>query len=349
LKDLRDITPGDAEQFSQWLKTQALSPATIAKRLSFARTFFHVARKHKLITENPFSEVKIPTADVTVRQFYISQEATASMLEVASPNWRAIIALCRFGGLRCPSELLSLEWKHVNFATGELTVVSPKTERYAGKGSRVVPITPELRKHLLAACGDPEKDATYVVTGKYREKANGPKGWKGCNLMKPMTNILKKAGLKRWPKLFHNLRSSCETDLIDGGHPPQAVAKWMGHDVKISMKHYAQTTDEHFRKAVGNAESNAQATQNPTQQIPATNGKEKPDETLTLVIVGFTAEPCQDMPTAAQISSGEGGIRTRGTVLPVRFFSKEVLSTTQPPLRLFQFSNVPKPSQVRPG
>ena len=32
-------------------------------------------------------------------------------------------------------------------------------------------------------------------------------------------------------------------------------------------------------------------------------------------------------------SSGEGGIRTRGTVLPVRRFSKAVLSTTQPPLR----------------
>src|SRR5262245_56472869 len=31
--------------------------------------------------------------------------------------------------------------------------------------------------------------------------------------------------------------------------------------------------------------------------------------------------------------SGEGGIRTRGTVLPVRRFSKPVLSTTQPPLR----------------
>jgi len=313
-KDLRDITQGDAERFSQWLKTQPLSPATIAKRLSFARTFFHTAKKHKLITENPFSEVKIPTVDVTVRQYYISRQATASMLEVASPNWRTIIALCRFGGLRCPSETLPLEWKHVNFATGELTVVSPKTERYAGKGSRVVPITPDLRKHLLAACGDPERDANYVVSGNYREKANGPTGWKGCNLVKPMTNILKKAGLKRWPKLFHNLRSSCETDLIDNGHPPQAVAKWLGHDVKIAMKHYAQVTDEHFRKAIGNAESDARTTLNPAQQIPATNGKEKTEETQSLDVVGFTAEPCRDVPYTAQVFSGEGGIRTLVTV-----------------------------------
>src|SRR5262245_47253789 len=32
--------------------------------------------------------------------------------------------------------------------------------------------------------------------------------------------------------------------------------------------------------------------------------------------------------------SGEGGIRTRGAVLPARRFSKAVLSTTQPPLRI---------------
>jgi hypothetical protein len=31
--------------------------------------------------------------------------------------------------------------------------------------------------------------------------------------------------------------------------------------------------------------------------------------------------------------NGEGGIRTRGKVLPLRRFSKAVLSTTQPPLQ----------------
>lgn len=37
---------------------------------------------------------------------------------------------------------------------------------------------------------------------------------------------------------------------------------------------------------------------------------------------------------------GEEGIRTLGTVLPVRGFSKAVLSTTQPPLRQTNLSTV---------
>ncbi len=105
-----------------------LAPATVAKRLSFARTFLHVARKHKLIDENPFAEVKIPTANVSVRQRFIDRDAIQKLLGAANPTWRTIVALARFGGLRCPSEVLSLEWRHVDWERARLTVPSPKTD-----------------------------------------------------------------------------------------------------------------------------------------------------------------------------------------------------------------------------
>ena len=48
------------------------------------------------------------------------------------------------------------------------------------------------------------------------------------------------------------------------------------------------------------------------------------------------AEMLKRLPIAAHGNqlNGEGGIRTRGKVLPLRRFSKAVLSTTQPPLRV---------------
>jgi integrase len=98
-KPLRSINTGDGDQFKAWLLTQNLAAATVAKRLSFARTFFHVARKHKLIDENPFSEVKIPTANVSARQRFIDRDMVQKLLDAASPTWRTIIALGRFGGL----------------------------------------------------------------------------------------------------------------------------------------------------------------------------------------------------------------------------------------------------------
>jgi integrase len=45
---------------------------------------------------------------------------------------------------RCPSELLSLEWRHVDWERNRITVPSPKTDRYDVEGSRTIPLFPEL-------------------------------------------------------------------------------------------------------------------------------------------------------------------------------------------------------------
>ena len=277
-KPLRDITAGDAERFAQWLRTQKLAAATVAKRLAFARTFFHVARKHKLIAENPFSEVKAPTADVSARQRFIDRETIQRLLNIANPTWRTIIALVRFDGLRCPSEVLSLEWRHVDWERGRLTIPSPKTERYGGKGSREVPLFPELRLALTEAHELAEPTDSYVVGGAtgrtYRAAATRHAGhWRNSNLRTSFEKLVRRAGLEPWPRLFHNLRSSCETELL-GRFPLHVVAQWMGHDAKISVKHYAQTTDEHFRQAVeADAKSGALVAQNAAQPAQASDAQ----------------------------------------------------------------------------
>src|SRR6516164_3324360 len=273
-KPLRHITTGDCDQFKAWLLTQDLALATVAKRLSFARTFLHVARKHKLIEENPFSEVKIPTANVSARQRFIDRDAVQKLLDVANPTWRIIIALARFGGLRCPSEVLSLEWRHVDWERNRITVVSPKTDRYNGKESRTIPLFAELRPFLEEAFDLAEPGQTHVVGGEHLAKAQGPNGWRNCNLRTTFAKLVKRAGLKPWPRLFHNLRSSRETELLES-FPVHVVALWMGHDAKVSLKHYAQTTEDHFDRAASGAKTGAPEAQNAAQHPAAGNRRER--------------------------------------------------------------------------
>lgn len=330
-KPLRHITTGDCDQFKAWLLTQELAAATIAKRLSFARTFLHVARKHKLIEENPFSEVKIPTANVSLRQRFIVRESVRKLLEAATPTWRIIIALARFGGLRCPSEVLSLEWRHIDWEQNRISVPSPKTDRYDGKGSRTIPLFTDLKPYLQDAFELAESGQTHVVSGNHLAKAQGPKGWRNCNLRTTFEKLVKRVGLEPWPRLFHNLRSSRETELLES-FPVHVVAQWMGHDAKVSLKHYAQTTEDHFDRAAGGAESGARASQNPAQQVPA-GKRDEPQEQSELTEREPVYASSREIPRrAARPKNGEGGIRTRGGVLPPRRFSKAVLSTTQPPL-----------------
>lgn len=308
-KPLRSITTGDCDQFKAWLLTQKLAAATVAKRLAFARTFLHVARKHRLIDANPFCEVKIPTANVSARQRFIDRDAVQKLLDMANPTWRTIIALARFGGLRCPSEVLSLEWRHVDWDRGRLTVPSPKTDRYDGKASRTIPLFPELRAHLTEAFELAESGQTHVIGGNHLAKATGPNGWKNCNLRTTFEKLVKRAGLEPWPRLFHNLRSSRETELLEE-FPVHVVALWMGHDAKVSLKHYAQTTEEHFDRAASGAKSGSQRAQNAAQRVPVASRAESNEDGANGDGVAVCATPRDSSRDTEHSSSGEGGIRS---------------------------------------
>lgn len=313
-KPLRSVTPGDCDQFKAWLLTQTLAVATVAKRLAFARTFFHVAHKHKLIDENPFAEVKIPTANVSARQRFIDRGTFEKLIAAADPTWRTIIALARLGGLRCPSEVLSLEWRHVDWERGRVTVPSPKTDRYDGKGSRMIPLFADLRHFLEEAFELAQPGQTHVIGGNHLAKAQGPNGWRNCNLRTSFEKLVKRAGLTTWPRLFHNLRSSRETELLEE-FPVHVVAMWMGHDAKVSLKHYAQTTEDHFERAAGGAKSGAREAQKRAQQTAAgSRGKWKasPEDEEAVI-----ASPCDSSRDNVQVYNGGEGIRTLGWDRPI--------------------------------
>ncbi len=230
-----------------------LADSTIAKRLQRTRQMFAAMRRRKLINENPFSEVSHSEGDVTAKQRFIGREETSKLIEVA-PNWdwRSIIALARYGGLRCPSEVLSVRWVDVDWEKSRLRVISPKTEYRAGKGCRTIPLFPELRPFLEEAWDMAADGQEYVIPEEYRKAALGPDGWKNCNLRTQFLRIVDRAGLDPWPKPFQNLRSSRETELAKD-YPIHVAAAWLGNSPKVALKHYLQVTESDFAKAVQEA------------------------------------------------------------------------------------------------
>jgi len=70
------------------------------------------------------------------------------------------------------------------------------------------------------------------------------------NLRTQFNRILRRAGVRAWERLFHNLRASRETELTSE-HPLHVVCSWIGNSAIIAAKHYLQVTDDHFAKATG--------------------------------------------------------------------------------------------------
>ena len=127
-----------------------------------------------------------------------------------------------------------------------MVVHSPKTEGYEGKETRIVPLFPELKQYLDEAWAIEAGESKFVIT-RYRTDTQ--------NLRTTFLKIIERAGLKPWPKLFQNMRASRQTELEET-FPSHVVCRWMGNSVMVAQKHYLQTTEAHYEKAV----------QNPVQQ-----------------------------------------------------------------------------------
>jgi len=258
-KPLRDITPGDADQWRLSLLGQGLSEKTVRRRTGIAKQFFTAAMRKDLISTNPFAGLKVAVQANPKLMYFVSRKEAEKVLNACpDAQWRLLFALSRFGGLRCPSEHLALRWSHVNWEHNRLHVPSPKTEHHPGGEVRVIPLFPELMPHLQEVFDEAEEGTEFVIT-RYRDR--------NSNLRTQLQRIIERAGLKPWPKLFQNLRSTRETELAED-YPLHVVCAWIGNSQLVAAKHYLQITDEHFDRAAGKP-VNAAATQSEGHQSAA--------------------------------------------------------------------------------
>lgn len=101
------------------------------------------------MADNPFHTVKRGSDRDPKRFHFVSIEKYQRLLEgCTNAKQRLIIALARFGGLRCPSDLCELRWSEIHWQEKWFWVHSSKTKRYEDKKSRQVPLFQELELHF---------------------------------------------------------------------------------------------------------------------------------------------------------------------------------------------------------
>ncbi len=251
---LEEITAGDADAWIIWLKGR-YADGTAGRTVNRAKQFFRAAVRREIIGKNPFADAKAPSQVNESRKFFVSLDAAYKVLDACpDAEWRLLFALSRFGGLRCPSEHLALKWADMDWERGRFRVDSPKT------GVRWVPLFGELRPYLEEAFELAAEGSVFVIN-RYRND--------NANLRTQLKRIMRRAGLEPWPKLFHNLRATRETELAEV-HPIHVVCSWIGHAAAIAQKHYLQVTDQDFDRAAktNSAKYSARTAQN-TAQHPA--------------------------------------------------------------------------------
>jgi integrase len=235
-----------AERLLEWktsMQSAGQAVTSVAKYVQATKMVFDWAVDHDWLTKNPgknIPNVKIINRD---KDRMISMEEYAKLLDACpSQDWRTIIAMARIGGLRCPSELLSLRWSDIDWVGNRFLVRSPKTERYSRHRERVVPLFPELRKVLERHFAlDEAKGNEFVI-----------QGFQGTTwqLKHGFDRIAVKSGLGVILKPFVNMRKTRSNEVVrDFGEVKESL--WIGHSTKVMREHYFCLSDDDFLEAAG--------------------------------------------------------------------------------------------------
>ena len=216
-----------------------------------------------------------------------------------SIQWRLLIGLSRYAGLRVPSEAFHLRWADIGWDQARMSVRSPKTEHHDGGAGRSVPLFPEVREHLMAAFEQAEP-GTERVLSDFKV---------GYNPHTEFRRIITRAGVEPWPRTWHNLRGSCQSELV-AQFPIVTACQWLGNSRLVASGHYITTTDADWQRATGGAESGARTAHIEAQHAPAPSRAESPESSLDVDgdgVMRFSASPCEG---AANESNGRYRTRT---------------------------------------
>lgn len=273
---LKRISKEDAADWRQELINAGLADATVRKYTGYVKHFCSVAVERELLAASPFDKLISGSVGNDERQQLVSREEVQQLIDIC-PNaeWRLIVVLSRYGGLRCPSEHLRLRWCDIDWEHGLMTVTSPKTKK-KGKPKRLVPIFDEVRP-FLEECFDQAEPGAVFVLSKYRSPS-------GAYIRKRLEVLVERAGLTKWPRITHNLRASRQTEL-ERDNPTHVVCAIMGNTPAVAHRHYLQTNVDDLMKAAGRPTSEAgkKAVQNPVQygadlgRIGSQTGFQPPD------------------------------------------------------------------------
>ena len=118
----------------------------------------------------------------------------------------------------------------------------------------MIPLFPELRPYPGGGFRVGPRGGGVRRRDDTGKPSMGPKGWRNCNLRTQFERIIRRAGLDAVAPAVPQSAGIRQTELAER-FPIHVVYDWLGNTPDIARKHYLQTTDEHFQRALEPAPS----------------------------------------------------------------------------------------------
>ena len=240
---LKEISPFHLERIKADLSKAKRAPRTIHYTLAIIRQVFNHARRHRLYEgDPPTSKIKYPRADNRRLRFLNLTEANLllSALKGKSQQVYEMALVSLYAGLRA-GEIFSLTWGDVDLERGILVLRDTKSgkNRMAFMTDTIKAIFTEFSK------GKPTELIFPDVNGGKIERISNSfqRVVADLKLNKDVTDPRQKV-------VFHTLRHTFASWLVENGVDLYTVKELMGHESLTMTERYAHLGQNTLQRAV---------------------------------------------------------------------------------------------------
>lgn len=209
--------------------TKPVSNAEINRELTILKRMFSLAIQADKLYRKP--HVPLLKED-NVRRGFFDDEQVASVINHLPDPLSDVIRFAYITGWRIPSEVLTLEWRQVDFTAGQVRLDPGSTKNYEG---RVFQMTHELRQLLQRrqdAVDELKRTRGLIIRHVFYRMVADTRG--GAKTPRPVTAFNKawaaaclKAGCPG--RIPHDLRRSAVRNLVRAGIPERVAMQMTGH------------------------------------------------------------------------------------------------------------------------
>lgn len=245
LTQMQDLTEAVLIGFLDGLKEAAMSPNTIARKLSAIKVFAKFACRDGYLGKDFTANVEgVQSAKKLPR--VLTVEETSMLLaqpDVRDPNGlrdKAMLEVLYATGLRV-SELINLRLNDVNLQVGYV--------RCIGKGSkeRIVPLGKAAVKYLTQYLSNSRPGFARLGSSEYLFLTNRGKKMTRVGFWKIIKKYASRAGITQ-NITPHTLRHSFATHLLQGGADLRSIQEMLGHADIATTEIYTHVSRERLKQ-----------------------------------------------------------------------------------------------------
>jgi integrase len=240
---MKNITPPQVTALLDEITKAGRSPRTAEHAKAVLSAIISLAIENEALPgQNPCNKVKLTKYDNRRTRFLTPAEARQllDVLKAEEPQAHDEALLSLFCGLRA-GEIFALTWADVNFDTRQILIRDPKNKR-----NRFAYMTSEVEAMLKARHTNQTPNALVF---------HGPGGQQQAEIGSAFRRVVADLGFNmgltdpRQKVVFHSLRHTYASWLVQAGEAIYTVQQLMGHSTLAMTERYSHLAPDHLRQA----------------------------------------------------------------------------------------------------